>query len=440
MKSLTYLTAAFTVTLFAGPVLAAGPGVRAGDFAIHVGGDVGVQHDDNFFRKSEASEVGPPDAITSMAAGFKLSAENRTPNKVFFRLRGDVAFRKTLGADAETAADKRDGISGVDQSLLLGLFPRSSFSVDLNEKVRFTDTPAEPGALEGFERLGFELGPDLRFRPGAGDSRAFELRLGYRFMGVRFLSEDPGADSNGDEQQGASRHESDGHEVSFLTEWKFFPKTAAFVDVSYSVLDRPVQNAEAVPDGVTIGTDMPDRNLDSNPFRMELGVRGLVTQRLSATLSGGFVHTFNAERDSFVGGIGQARLEYIIEPTLKLEGGYEFDAKGSSFSNFYKLHNVFAGAELFLLSRVTISANVAYQIYDFTQSNARYNLKREDPVLRAKAGVGYNLVDWLELAVRWKLEKNDTDFKLPTTIGDEGKLEPKDYTQQVVSFLVSVDY
>ncbi len=414
--------------------------MRAGDFEIHVGGEVGVKQDNNFYRKSEASIIGQPDAVSSLAAGFNISAENRSPNKIFLKLRADVDFRKSLGADEEIGADERDGISGFDQSLLVGLFPRGSFSLDLNEKVRFTDRPAEPGSEDGFERLAFEVGPDLRFRPGGGESRAFELRLGYRFKGVRFLNEAPSPDPDGNEKQGTSRHESDGHELRFLTEWKFFPKTAAFVDVRYSVVDRPAQNAEEVPPGLAIGTNMPDRNLDSNPFRLELGLRGLVTQRLSAVLKGGFVHTFNAERDSFVGGVGQVKLEYIVEPTLKLETGYEFDAKSSSFANFYKLHNVFVGAELVLVSRVSITGMVGYQIYDFTQSNARYNLKREDPVLRAKAGVGYSLVDWLELSVRWQLEKNSTDFLLPITVVDEGRLEPKEYTQQVFSFLVSIDY
>ncbi len=420
-----------TVALFvASPALAVGPGVRAGDFELHVGGEAAVNHDDNFFRKSEASVVGTPDAITTLGAGFKLTAENRSPNKLLLRLRGDVDFRKTLGADEETRAAERDGISGVDQSLLLGLFPKGSFSLDLNEKVQFRDAPAEPGAEDGFERFVFDVGPDLRFRPGGGASRAFELRLGYRFKGTRFFND------------GGDNLEADRHQVRFLTEWKFFPKTAAFADVRYSVIDRPAQDAELHP---ATGAQFPERNLDSNPFRLELGLKGLITQRLSAVLRGGFLHTFNAELDSFVGGVGQLKLEYIIEPTLQIEAGYEFDARSTAVSNFYKLHNVFARIELFLLSRLEVGGKVAYQIYDFTASNARYGLKRDDPLLRATVEVKYNFVEWLSAGVTWRLEKNSTDYKLPISFvasdGTETALEePRDFSQQIVSFVLTADY
>lgn len=422
--------AALAVVCVASPGIAAGPGVRAGDFELHVGGEAQISHDDNFFRKSEESVIGTPDAITTLGAGFKLTAENRSPNKLLLRLRGDVDFRKTLGADEETRAAERDGISGVDQSLLLGLFPRGSFSVDLNESVQFRDAPAEPGAEDGFERFVFDVGPDLRFRPGAGNSKAFELRLGYRFKGTRFLND------------GGENLEADQHQVRFLTEWKFFPKTSAFVDVRYAIVDRPAQDAETHPG---TGQQFPERDLDSNPFRLELGVRGLITQRLSAVVRGGFLHTFNAQLDSFVGGVGQVKLEYVIEPTLQVEAGYEFDARGSSVANFYKLHNVFGRVELFLLSRLAIGGKVAYQIYDFTASNARYGLKRDDPLLRATVEAKYNFVEWLSAGVTWRFEKNSTDYALPITFTDSNGVtttndEPRDFSQQIVSFVVTADY
>jgi len=422
------------VAFVVAPALATGPGVRAGDFELHVGGDTGVSFDDNFFRKSEASAFSEPEAVSALVAGIKLTAENRSPNKVYLKLRGDVDFRKTLGAAEESKAAQRDGISAVTQGLTVGLLPRSSFSVDLNERLTFHDQPAEFGADEGLERLVFEIGPDLRFRPGAGASKAFELRLGYRFKGTRFLN------------KGSAEHESDGHELKFLTEWRFFPKTVAFADVRYSVIDRPEQD-----DDDEITQDRL-RNVDANPFRLELGVRGLITQRLSAVLRAGFMHTFNAELDSFVGAIGKASLEYIIEPTFQIEGGYEYDAKGSAFSNFYKYHSAFAGTQLSLLGRVTVKGKVAYVLKDYTQSNARVGAdntptaKRDDPFLRVDAGIGYHFVDWVDLSVRWRLERNDTDFTLRTRKpGEPGQpstieSEPRDYAQQIFSFLLTVDY
>ena len=177
----------------------------------------------------------------------------------------------------------------------------------------------------------------------------------------------------------------------------------------------------------------PPRNLDASPFRAQLGLQGLITQRLSLELKAGFLHTFNVDLDSFVGPVGELKLEYVLEPTLSLAGGYRLDVGHRGFANFHEFHAPFVKVELFLLSRITVTGRVEYQLIDFTASNAPFGEKRDDDVIRGEAGVGVAIIDWLFASVKLTLERSGSEYVSPS-----GK--KTDYSQQVVAFQLIAEY
>ncbi len=369
--------------------------------------------------------------MTGLVVDLGLSAENRSPNLVYLKGGFGTQLHFTMDSPENSTASDRDGVHSVDLDLRLGLFPNGSFSIDTDTQIGFQRQPDarvvtpegsnDPIDFEGaFDRLRISVGPDLRFRPGSGRGRAFELRLGYRFQGVRFL------DGNADTA------ERDGHRVQLLTLWKFFPKTAAFADISYSIIDYPLQN-----DGKDLnGNDLPSRNVDSTPFEAALGVRGLVTQRLSTELRAGFIHTFNDEPESKRGPTGRFSLEYKLEPAFSVRTGYQLGVRPTAFANYYQLHHVFADLRLYLLSRISITGGAAYQIFDFDTSNSFAGAERSDPTLIANAGLSYEFFDWLSAGLTWRLTRNFTDFEIERSDGTN----PLAFSKQVFSLTVRADY
>jgi hypothetical protein len=431
-------------TLLAPAAHAQGPGVRAGDLLIHPRAQVGVGYDDNIFLESEDDPNAPVNSSSVLKVGGGLSLANRSPNKVALTLDTEFRFQEYLSPDTSsaTAAQKsateksiseRDGIEYGRGELAVALLPRSPVTVEAHEDMRFTDrasfqTAEGTSVPEGlFQRLENAVGADVRFHPGDNpDSRPFEMRLGYRLHTIGFL---------GDETAVNRRAELTAHEGTFLTSWKFLPKTALEAE-----FDLAHNDYNQVPlDTRNASSPSPDR--DSTPFRAVLGLRGLVTNHISVVLRAGYGNTFNASGDSFSGPIGEAGLEYALEPSLSAGITYQHNGRDSSFSNFVTVDRVAANAELIIASRWRLAGTVGYQHYDYSTSNVPLEGgHRIDPVYVADALLGYKMREWLELEATWNFEKDASDYELPGNPTPNEKPEFFAYTRNVVLVSVKTDY
>lgn len=422
---------------------AEGPGVRAGDLVFHPHAWVGGGYDSNVFSESSSDNSAINDAMV-LKVGGGLGMRNRNPSKVAASLDSHVTYRhftaiNSLEPGAEDLISSRNAVSdaGLNGKLVIG--PRSVVSLSLHEDFGYTERPpySERAGLVassrlndgqiteilGYKRISNRAGLDLAFHPGPPDSRALEMRLGYRFGLVRFLDA---------EALGASRANQNSHDIRFKTSWKFLPKTAAELTVDYRVND--FQQPPIIEDPSAGAVASSDR--DNKPLTVTAGLRGLLTKRLSTLLELGYANSFNVVGDSYSMAVGRLELHYIIEPTLAARVGYQRRAAPSAFSNFVTVDRVYAGADLnfFRVFSLGLAGEFGYWAYSESGAPAaivngeRVTVQRNDPVARAQVSLGYNATDWLVVRGTWTFEGNFTGYTTPSA--DEVQSDHADYVRQ----------
>lgn len=419
--------------LVTGQAQAEGPGVRAGDLVIHPSASVAGGYDSNIFFESEDDATAPIQTATVLNAGFGLGVSNRNPNHISLKLDLDLLYRHlaSIGdenqlqvpeAQRDDVIAARNGIQSVKGDLVVALLPRSTFTLELHESLRYSERPAYETSVSGFEKIDNAVGADLRFRPGENpDSRAFELRLGYRLRTVDFLSS---SDVN------AAPAEKLAHEMRFLTSWRFLPKTTALLDFQYSIIDYT-------------DTEAGVQDRDSAPFRAVVGLKGLITNRVSLDLRVGYLNTFNKVGESFSSAVAKAEVAYVLEPTLKLAIGGEREGSDTSYSNFVTKHGAYGRIDLTFLTRLSVGGRAGYALYDYSLDGAPPGTaKRDDPVFNAGANAGVAIQDWLKTKLEWSFENNLTDFVFETT-SDAGIVisqNPAEYSRHLVMLSVIAEY
>lgn len=397
----------------AAPAAAAeGPGLRSARWILHPRFEVGGTYDTNFFRDAPDEDAAPADPVWRLDLRAAARLQNRQPRRLGVELELDARWRELFDAVDEPAQestksphvdrqlDARSGFDAMRGRLALALLPRAAFSVALEATGRYTDEPAADRLFdEGFERLDFEAGPDLRFRPGdSPDARAIEMTLGYRFAALRYLDLAPAL--------GTARGQKDTHKLRLATQWNFFPKTAALLDVRLWVINYP--EVSDLRDGSRANS--PDKDL--TPLRIEAGLRGLLSRRLSATIKGGMSHSFNASGESYKGFIGRAEFEYRLEPRLHLRLGYARELDDDAFANYYTLDRLFVAATVGLPARLSLSGRLGYDHLDYSRaSQPRYGGgERVEPVLLAETSLAWTFAEPLSLVAKWALEDNRSGY------------------------------
>lgn len=377
---------------------AKGPGIKAGDdLLIHVMARAGGGFDSNAFRDPDNAED-PANSTGTVNLGAGLQLTNPNPNKLLVNLDANAGFRFYAGFDSEAdptpVPDEAvpNGLSDANTRLRLGILPRSSFSVDVVEELRYSQNPAAETVEAGFKKIDNSVGPDLVFRPGSNPgARALEMRLGYRLNTTRFLEE---------RETGSGRYNRDGHQIRFDTLWKFFPKTALVLRVTQRINDFEEDQ------------DVSPTSRDAKPFQAQTGLRGLVTRRLSAVALVGYANTFNAAGESFSGVTASAQLQYSWEPTLALTLGYDRDASTSGYSNFAVTDRISTRAELHFLRRWHASGQFGVDLQDHSLDGSPQingaTVKRDDLVYRAGADLSFDIMEWLSTGIEWELEILDS--------------------------------
>ncbi|MEE2787824.1 MAG: hypothetical protein VX589_10825 [Myxococcota bacterium] len=384
-----------------------GPGIRNGDVVFHPRFVVAGGYDSNFFRDSANDATSPVNPVTLLRLGGGLNVTNRNPNRAMVKLDLESRFRYVTASNADETASPLDedfALDTVRSKLHLSLLPKNPVTFDLRGRMRYTERPAiETVATDGFNRLSYELGPDVLFRPGG---RALEFRVGYRYGADLNLTEDPSL--------GARRGDKDTHKLGLVSHWKFFPKTALLLDVSYWFVNYRQSNDASQAD---VGQTIESPVMDARPFRAELGVKGLITQRFALTLRGGYSLSSNQQGASYAGPIGRVDVDYRFEPRVELGTGYRLKLGNDGFSNYYVLHRGFAKATVNLPGHVALTGRGGFDYYDYATDGAPEwtktlpnGGKRTEPIIRAEAGVSWNMTQWLKLSIDWEFENNRSGF------------------------------
>ena len=342
-----------------------GPGVRTGDFELHpgIGGEAG--YDSNWFLRTDKTGAniinGSPTAPRKDAGEFRI-----TPSLTLKTVGGQRVEGATGPAPTAPDVAFRAGISGTYRAFLGDSEVRNqSNSFAANADFRLDILPSRPWsfALFGSGARAIQpntLGnPDLSYNHddfGVGGeviatphSGTLDMRAGYQLHGTYF------EDTSGvpfDNLQ---------HELSLRSRWTFRPQTAFLYDATFRVASYSE-------------SDRANTQLhDSTPLRARIGLSGLVTPRLSATVMAGWGASFfrpgttAPQVQQYDSVIGTAQVSYFLtknprdEPgaaSLSLSTitvGYNRDFSNSYLSDYYGTDRGFVRLTYFFASRFLLN-------------------------------------------------------------------------------------
>jgi hypothetical protein len=220
------------------------------------------------------------------------------------------------------------------------------------------------------------------------------------------------------------------HMFTLDVSWKWLPKTALFVQANQGYVSYLSTNTQG--------------KVPSYPLRVVAGLRGLITPKLTAVLSLGYVNAFYSSGATTSGFLGSTYIDAqgIVNPTLlsRITVGYHQDFQNSVISNFYYQYSVYASWVQQILGRFSLDlsgrySHLSYQGLLFDPTNTR-----TDNAVVVGLTFDYFIRNWIYAGVGYSLTANISDYHLPNAMGMPDPNRPVDYTKQQVFARLGVTY
>lgn len=311
-------------------------GVLAGDFILQPRFFLEGAYNSNFFRVDDRN-VEPEGVFTThIRPGVALF--NPQYDKVAFSLGLDVdVFLPVSGNSSVTDQTNVGGTANI----AVALFPKSAFTLTLHEEFNRTIW-MRPQINANANRNWNRAGVDMSFHPGG---RALDFTLGYVYELKRFDDLDT--------------LDTDSHVVRFLTSWRFYPLTYAFLEstIQFGKYTRGATAAEVN----AVGNYVP-----GSPFKVYAGLSGYITERLALLIRAGYGNSLldraPADFSSF---IGQLQLSYRFGPQTILHVGAARDFDLAPLGGYMQYFRAYTSLTQRIGTLVEISLDFAYDIRTF---------------------------------------------------------------------------
>ena len=397
-------------------------------------------YDDNvFYEAPQEPTRSVPNTGYLIKVGSGFNIENRQKNTVDFKLNAQGAYRNYWSIDDENGRlsqqtlESRNGLDYLRGNGSLVLGTQNRLQVHLNSQASYIERPIYENTLFGFERLDYRVGGALHFVSGRTGQGPLRFQLGYAFRQVQFLNDQLNGADERDDVAIIDRSKKDNHIIKLVTQWRFLPKNFLTFDVNFQQNDYNDLEIRNINTGETTQIVR-----DSRPLRVQLGLMGLLSKRISVFLKGGYANTFNESGSTFSGLIGLFQISYLYEPFLRMSIGYQRDGQDSGFSNFYTLNRYFYKMNWSLTKRLFLRANISLDEYTYDASNSIDNQGRYDPVLRASVQFGSRFIGATRVRLGWTIESNYTDYYLPISVPRSDALDFAQYQRNL--FNLSFDF
>ncbi len=390
-----------------------GGGVRLGDaFVLHLGIGAQVLWDSNVFYEA----TNPTSAFElGVSPWFDLTNRPRGSHRTIeFDLTGQLNYLEYLTSDASVSSHRQFGVTAGMQA---AFFTMSPYNFTVYDNYTRTTMPPYTKLPYNFDRDTNEAGLRLSLSPGGG---RLTFLLGYRF-GVDYF-----------EENDLKPFDLLYHIVDFRASWKFFPKTALYLAATEGIYLYQHPGAYMHP--------------NSYPFRVDLGVQGLITTKLTVNAWIGYGNGFYVSGPSPNTAVGGLALNW--KPTLLSTGtlGYEHDFQNSLLGSYYDLDQVFISWTQ-MIWRFSAFVRASYSNQRFQGINvtmmtpppsAETNPNRTDNVFMLNLRLDYPFKDWLFASVGYDLQLNRSNGALD--LGPMAGVVRVDYTKHVVYIGLSVKY
>lgn len=194
---------------------------------------------------------------------------------------------------------------------------------------------------------------------------------------------------------------------SLLVGWKFFPRTQLMLEADFGhILWDPT-----FQDLVSGGTSEPAvaglNQYDSDHWRVWLGVQGQFSRKISLQAMIGYGNAYYPDSpedpaEKNLGGIngllGKAQFHWKPVPTHRLTVGFLRDYRFIYFSNYYVSNSPYVRYRGQIAGFLLPEAEFAYLLRTIAG-----DVDRTDHEIRVKAGVGFQIADFFEVGVGYRL-------------------------------------
>lgn len=370
-------------------------GVQISDGVLmHVGIGAEVGYDSNVFYK-EVDPTGSP--IMRILPWVELTNGTRTgaaPSGVYFNLNLSMVYREYLSelppdANGETNSSQRAFMPAVNG--LVEFSSNQTLSLSLADTfIRLEDPPYVENDVPIVRNMNLAA-VQLRWAPGGGRLQGL---LRYTNTYDKF------------ETTALNHNDSMAHDLMLDLGWRWLPKTAIFMRVSQGYI-------------MYLNDDPARIKYNSYPLRALLGIRGLVTRKVSVNLALGYANAFyegdRSESPSTGGFAGSlsATAEISYRPSVlnSLNLGYRHDFQNSVLGNFFYVDAAYAWFQQQIAGRVAavISGKYEHRRFQIPGMGGAGPSTRTDDFVQAGAAVDYHAAGWFFTGVGYSMMLNNSD-------------------------------
>ena len=349
------LTLACVLAGLPGGARADGPGVLVGESArLHFLFDLEGRYDSLAGQGGIGANtlnpvLDPAEIILHFRPGLKLAAPG---NKVDFEALAALDWTRFTGWLNPT---QELSFLGANAGATLEMGRGGPVSFKLGEQFSRSDRTTNPALGLGAITNANDLGARLSLRPGGG---AIEAGVGYNFALESYESYRPNTGTPTDPNIDPTKFGQFGsqtHRLALDARWRFLPKTAFTLDSSWAV--RVYDSATA--------------NIPTNPLRVEVGLAGLITEKVRITLRGGWLKTFADKGNEFSSAVGQFELGWNPTDTTGITLGVLRTAEPVSSSfGWYDDFRGYLSGRIALGGRVALTASAKVDRIAFANAGA----------------------------------------------------------------------
>ena len=371
-------------------------GLKLGDEAIlHAGVFADIGYDSNVFYGSSGQQTSGVLHVMPRLEITNAERDGSIPSGTYYDLVGSVDFIRYLNSDV-TSQDAINPSLGGTAEFSSG----QALSFTLSDTFsRYQQAPyaADAGVIIRDDNM---ASASLNFAPGGG-----RLRVMLRYTNLIDNYE-------GTTYRGGSNM---GNEGVLDIGWRWLPRTTIYAQVAQGAIIYYNSGATASA---------------SYPLRTRLGLRGLLTDKLSVNIGAGYNNAFYSS-NGIPPGFGNvgilAEVNYAISTLTRAGLGYHHDFVNSPFlGGYYNMDAIYGTFQQMVASRVVTYLFGRYE-------NRRFGTGRHDNNVMGGVALDYIIGKFLLAGASYSLNLNRTT---QTAAGDPGL----DYTKHILLFRLGVMY
>jgi hypothetical protein len=285
----------------------------------------------------------------------------------------------------------------------------AAMSFALRDSVAWYTDPGQAALGSLQSRINNNLLAGLAFKPGGG---ALMIRTDYSFGFEKYVTPLGQEESSTGLANGAQ--DSMRHLAHVRADWRFFPRTGAFVDVRGGMQSFP----------------FGDVNPTSYPMWLKTGVMGQFSRKLSGVISAGYGNPFVMDTPSgggeetivtadFPGVIGHIELRWFPNLTTQIAGGLKRDVNPAAVYQYVALSTGYLQFEQKIGRKMRLTADLSGGLIEFgeEQYSTAFSFTTK-PVGRIDTNVnlhleaGYSVTEWLSIGILERFNARFTDANM----------------------------